>query len=359
MSESILKKTKSKFRAIGIVSEFDLKKKLVDIELKDAKGNDEGTERGECIYGNIAVQTNKGIIEFNVYFRSLSVNPNRNGNHDSQQWTMAKKMLEWTPKIGGKITYNPDNEDKEEVTIKGGNEPTIVDVQGDISINDYNSNGEVRSNLRWNINKASSKGNIEDSGCSLSAIGYISSIAPEMSGDEETGRLVVTIYGADSKGACFPIKAFVEADVAEVFTDNFEVGETINADFDLIPKTVGSVKNEKKPTFGRKAQIETSTGYSVNELILVGADPIPEPDELTYEDEDGNEVEIKTDWINPKVMKKAIKERQAMLEELKNNPPTTSKANKSSKSNKFKATKEKAKAQTSFDDDDDDEELLF
>lgn len=355
MNESILRQTQNKFRAIGVVSEFDLKKKLVDIDLKDEKGNDVGTERCECICGTVAVQTNKGIIEFNVYFRSLSVNPNKSGNHDNQKWTMAEKMLEWTPKIGGKITYNPDNEKKEEVIVKGGDEPTVIDIQGNVSINDYCSENGIRSYLRWNIDKASSKGNIENSGCSLSATGYISSIVPETNGEEETGRLIVTIYGADFKGTCFPIKAFVEADVAEIFTDNFKVNETIKADFDLIPKTM----NKEKRVFGRKAQIETSAGYSVNELILVGADPIPEPEELTYEDEDGNEVEIKTYWINPKVMKKAIKERQAMLEELKNNPPATKADKKPSKSNKFKT--EKTKAQTSFDDfdDDDDGELPF
>ena len=56
-------------------------------------------------------------------------------------------------------------------------------------------------------------------------------------------------------------------------------------------------------------------------MLVGGDDEIEEPDELTTEDENGNEVEVKTQWINPVAMKKAIKARAQMLEELKNNPP--------------------------------------
>ena len=80
------------------------------------------------------------------------------------------------------------------------------------------------------------------------------------------------------------------------------------------------------------------------------------------EDEDGNEIEVKTQWINPVAMKKAIKARAQMLEELKNNPPEKKSGGKgnSSLQAKKQAAKDKMKggmkAQVSFDAFDDEED---
>src|SRR5699024_858514 len=111
-------------------------------------------------------------------------------------------------------------------------------------------------------------------------------------------------------------------------------------------------------------KVAVNNGFDVQELMLVGGDDeIEEPDELTTEDEDGNEVEVKTQYINPKAMKKAIKVRAQMLEQLKANPPkqtakpTSVKAAKQAQKDRMKAGMKTGGA-APFDDIDSDDDIF-
>lgn len=324
--QTTLQKTQNYYRCIGTLYESNLKQEACDIKLKK-DGKDNGTTKGQRIMGNISVKTDKGVHTFNVYFQSLTA-----AGEESKQWKMAQDMLDWNPRIGG-----------------NGDEPTLVNIEGSVSVNDYvGQDGKVKSGLRWRVSRGNTKAGPEQpKGATLKATLYIHNIAPEtrmVNGEaEETGRLSVTLYGAENNGTCFPVNAIVEEEMAEDFEDCYEVGMTVPFEFELVTHHVGEAKNSGKKKFGRSGEVAVNSGFDVTELILVGGDDeIEEPDELTTEDEDGNEVPVKTRWINPKTMKLAIKERANMLAEMEKNPPE--KKEKNSRQSNMKADKAKARA---------------
>ena len=294
-----LNKTSQYYRCVGTLSEMNLKREPTKITLKE-NGKEVGTANGERIMGNIAVETEHGVHTFNVYAQNLTAK-----GKEAKQWKMYCDMLDWNPKIGG----------------KSEEEPTLVNVKGTVEINDYpdpKSPGTVRTGLRWRVSRANTKVvPDEPTGATLKATLFIASIKEEVRNEEETGRLIVTLYGANNNGACFPVEAIVEEEMADDFANSYEVGMTVPLELELVSRHIGGNKGGKKK-FGRSSDVSVNNGFDIQELIIVGGeDEIEEPDELTTEDEDGNEVEVKTQWINPKTMKLAIKERNNMLEALK------------------------------------------
>lgn len=327
VSESSLTKTPNWFRSVGLLSESNLKREAVDIKQKDDNGQDAGTKKGERIMGTVAVKTDNGIHTFSVFAQSLT-----SKGEESKQWKMYCDMLEWNPQIGGDSSV----------------EPTLVNIEGAVGINDYvNQQGEVKSSLRWRVSRANTKASPDEpKGTTLKVTAIIQSIKPEVRQEEETGRLLVTLYGAEGNGTCFPITAIVDEDMADAFNDCYEIGMTVPFELELVSRHVGNENTGAAKKFGRAGKVAVNNGFDVQELMLVGGDDeIEEPDELTTEDENGNEVEVKTQWINPVAMKKAIKARAQMLEELKNNPPEKKSGGKgnSSLQAKKQAAKDKMK----------------
>lgn len=345
VNETILDKTSNYYRCIGYLYESGLKREDCEIKLKDEQGNPNGTTKGERILGNIAVKTDNGIHTFNVYAQNLT-----SKGEESKQWKMYCDMMDWNPKVNG----------------EPGVEPTLVNIEGTVSINDYvNQRGEISSTLRWRVGRANTKASPEDAkGTTLKATLYINSITPEIRQEEETGRLCVTLYGAEGNGTCFPVNAIVDEDMADDFESCYKVGMTVPFEFELVSRHVGGENKGETKKFGRSGKVAVNNGFDVQELMLVGGDDeIEEPDELTTEDEDGNEVEVKTQWINPKAMKKAIKVRAQMLEQLKANPskqtakPTSVKAAKQAQKDRMKAGMKTGGA-APFDDMEDDEDIF-
>lgn len=347
VSESNLNRTSQYFRCVGTLSEMNLKREDAEIKLKK-DGQPNGTMDGERIFGSVAVKTDNGIHTFRVFAQS-----HKSNGEENKRWKMYCAMLDWNPQING-----------------NGSEPTLVNLEGTVGINDYaGQDGEIRSSLQWNVGTANTKATAEEpKGTTLKATLFISAIKPEIRQEEETGRLIVTLYGAEANGTCFPITAIVDEEMADAFNDCYEVGMTVPFELELVSRHVGNENTGGAKKFGRAGKVAVNNGFDVQELMLVGGDDeIEEPDELTTEDENGNEVEVKTSWINPKAMAKAIKARAQMLEELKNNPPEKKSGGKgnSSLQAKKQAEKNKMKAgmkasQTSFADfDDDDDEMLF
>lgn len=323
VSESTLQKTSNWFRCVGYLSESNLKREDCEIKQKDANGQDTGTVKGERIMGSVAVKTDNGIHTFNVYAQNLT-----SKGEESKQWKMYCDMLDWNPQIGGDSSV----------------EPTLVNIEGAVSINDYvNQQGEVKSGLRWRVGRANTKASPDEPrGTTLKVTTLIQSIKPEVRQEEETGRLIVTLYGAEANGTCFPITAIVDEDMADAFNDCYEVGMTVPFELELVSRHVGNENTGAAKKFGRAGKVAVNNGFDVQELMLVGGDDeIEEPDELTTEDENGNEVEVKTSWINPKAMARAIKARAQMLEELKNNPPEKKSDGKGN--NSLRAKKQAAK----------------
>ena len=340
VSESFLQKSSQYFRCVGILSEMNLKREDAEIKLKK-DGQLNGIMDGERIFGSVAVKTDNGIHTFRVFAQS-----HKSNGEENKRWKMYCAMLDWNPQING-----------------NGGEPTLVNLEGTVGINDYvGQDGEIRSSLQWNVGTANTKATAEEpKGTTLKATLFISAIKPEIRQEEETGRLLVSMYGADNNGACFPVNAIVGEDMADDFTDCYETGMTVPFELELSVRHVGDEKQGTTKKFGRAASVAVNNGFDVQELIIVGGDDeIEEPDELTTEDENGNEVEVKTAWINPAAMKKAIKARAQMLEEKKKNPPEKGKSASDSLKAKKQAAKDKMKggmksqgSYVEFEDDDD------
>lgn len=332
MSESTLNKTKNYFRCVGTVNETNLKMEQCDIKIKDKDGNDDGVIRGERIMGSVSVRCDDGIHTFRVFFQSHNAREDKNGNRENSRWKMATSMLEWNPEING-----------------NGEPATMVNIEGTIGINDYlGQDGSVKSALQMNISKASTKVSEDEAkACSWSGTAFIKAINPETINDEETGRLVVDLLGVNGMSEVFPIKAYVEADLAEAFEDTYEVEETVPMDIDITVKHIGQKKTAKK-AFGNSSKVNVNNGFDVTEYIIVGADdPIEEPDE---EDDDGNVID--NGWLNPKAIKNALKERDTKLEGIKAGNGATEKKS-SVKEAKKQMAKTKTKTVEAFDDEED------
>lgn len=306
-----LKQTNNSWTCIGTVYEKKLKKEIVTIEAgpKDAKEK----VQTECVKGSVAVRIPDGVVTFPVYFTQIGYN-----GEESYSWAMASAMFDkWNPEVNG-----------------DGSEPTRVALNGELGYQDkFNERtNKVDYYLSYRIRSANTK--VSDdmvNGFTIKTNAFVQKVNPEVKDDEETGRLLVDLLCVDFKGGCYPIRCIVDEDGAELITDGdsdfdaFEAGQTrtgLEIEYHLkgVEKKASTTTRR---TFGKKTGPDVYEGgsRSIVELMLVSADAVAveEPDELTYEDENGNEVEVETLWINPKTMKEAIKVRKAMLEELEQN----------------------------------------
>ena len=327
MDNSVLNRTKNWFRAVATVSENALTREDAKIKVKDADGTAHEVA-GERIRGKVALDIGSGIKTFDVFGQNLT-----SKGEPNKQWAMYEAMLNWNPKINGDPTK----------------EPTKVAVEGSVAINDYvGADGEVKSALRWSISRGNTQVSADEPlGCSINFTGFIRKIVPEIRNDEETGRLNVELLGVDSQGAVFPMSVIVDEDLADSFTDAYEIGQTANFDIDIIMVHVGE-KRAKKKAFGKAASTNINTGFDVEERRITGGDePIEEPED---EDENGNIID--NGWLNPEAIKLAIKERDKKLAELKANPPK--KATETASAPAKKTSKFSKKPDMNSTDDDDD-----
>lgn len=307
-----LKQTNNSWTCIGTVYEKKLKKETVTIDAgpKDAKEK----VQTECIKGSVAVRIPDGVVTFPVYFTKIGYN-----GEESYSWAMAFAMFDkWNPEVNG-----------------DGSEPTRVALNGELGYQDrYNDRThKMDYYLSYRIRSANTKVS-EDmvNGFTIKTDAFVQKVNPEVKDDEETGRLLVDLLCVDFKGSCYPVRCIVDEDGAELITDGdsdfdaFEAGQTrtgLEIEYHMKGVEKPKVASNTRRTFGKKTGPDVYEGGSRStvELMLVSADAVAveEPDELTYEDENGNEVEVETLWINPKTMKEAIKVRKAMLEELEQN----------------------------------------
>lgn len=311
MDNSTLNRTKNIFRAVGILSESDLKVEDCEIKVLNPDKTVRATMPGKRIRGRISLDIGGGIKTFEIFCQNLTTK-----GEENKQWKTFESMLNWNPKIDG----DPEKE------------PSKVEVKGTIGVNDYvGQDGNVHTASRWTLSGGTSKvATDEPLGCSASFTGFVRRMTPEIRNEEETGRYKIELLGVDYKGAVYPFDAIVEADDADNFGNIYEAGDTANFDIDVNIIHVGEKKGAKK-AFGKAASTNITSGYDTEERTIVGGDAVIEQPE---EDDDGNFVD--NGWLNPEAIKKAIKERDKMLEELKKNPPVrTTSSNPAPKQSKF------------------------
>lgn len=217
-------------------------------------------------------------------------------------------------------------------------EPTKVKATGELSLNDYYLNGQLfsRPQIRGRfINRVKSEKEFKPH-ASFDAEMYIENIRPELKKEEETGRAVVTgilpIYG----GKVIPIDFITDSedDITDFVTSNFEEGNTVEFWGDIINKIVSTTKRKKG--FGKvNEEVVTTTQ---RELLITGGEPEPYEEGKAY-NKDG--------------IKRALAEREVMLEELKENSKNN-KGNKNSSKQSFGS-----KRNDINDTDEDDEDIPF
>lgn len=341
---STLNQSKQNFRAIGIVSEFELTHEACEVKLE----NDEKVD-SERIRGKISVRINNTVKIFDVFCTKTT-----SKNEEAKTWKNAKSWLEFVPEIGGSITTNFGKENKK--SISGDKEnASLVSISGRINENRYyNQNTkDAAVNVRWNANRISTSKVSEDDehGCTLSGTFYIKSIKSEEKNEEETGRLLVTLCAVGYGASPIVVETVVAEDLAEAFNDMYEAGQTASFDIDVVSEHIGSTVNGKK-AFGDSGKIKAN-GYDRETLMIVGGDePIEESDE---EDDDGNPID--NGWIDPKAMKAALKERDTLLAEIKANEGNGNNKKSSAKPSTFKDKKRMGakKIESPILDDDEDD----
>ena len=157
--------------------------------------------------------------------------------------------------------------------------------------------------------------------------GVVRAIKDETKGEDgdTTGRLLVTFFMFDNKGALKPFELVVEEDLAEDFKEIYEVGCSCKLYIELISKTVGVVKVKKSGGMGRH-ESNISSGYEKIELsVFKGEDPIEDDDEGVDKDYFVSMADVKT----------AMKERDIWIEakkkDKKDNPKGKGKSTTKSK----------------------------
>lgn len=309
MSKSSLKATANSFRCIGTLYEKDLKQEACKIKITDEQGNQVSTRDGECIKGKIAVKNGTGVQTFFIYFSNMT-----SKGEEPYSWNMAQKMLDWNPQIKG-----------------DRNEPvTVVDLRGAVEMNDFfDKKGKLQSGLRWRISSARTvnEDDVED-GTSLFLTLYLNNIDRETVDEDETGRLDIIGYAVGRNGDCFPVKFKVPEESADDVEEFYNVGDTVPVVLSYLVTHKGAASEPEEPARkvigkGKVAvQKPDFADYDRRELVfLQGEVPIEEPEEKTYVDDEGNEVETPTEWIDPDAMKKAIKVRKQKLKEMEEKGP--------------------------------------
>jgi hypothetical protein len=299
----ILNKSKNFYRCVGTVYELGLKREDCEVKLyEDGKPTGEKV-KAECIKGKFGVRTDGGIVTFMIYFASKGLD-----GKESRQWKMATDMMELNPEVNG-----------------NGNAPSVVVVEGRLENNMFMSRDgkEVKEAPQFRVSKVSTTAYKDgmEYGITVNMSGCMTKNVPEtkmVDGEaEETGRSVMTVYMANSKGEVFPVTVIVPDDLVDDVNDAVENGCTIDATLDVNTITFGGVA--KKHGIGRAGKIDTSNVSTRTEFVLAGMDIVEEPDELYVEDENGKQTPVKTLWMDSSVVKKAIKMYQVKKDEFAKN----------------------------------------
>lgn len=337
--EKTLNQTKNAFVCVGTVSEIEL-------EQVNAKAKiNHGAQEVACqaIKGKVVVQSDDSFTTFPIYFSSVGFD-----GQENRQWAMAQKMLEWNPKING----NP------------ATPATRVRLKGEFNPFDRFSefNNKVEFYLGYRVKSASTT-NVPDEDCFNVNIdnAFVAKVLPEMNGDTETGRGVITLLCSNYNGEVYPVECVVDADAVDLITegdtdfDAFAAGQTrTGLKFMVVNANQEAAKPVVKSTgrsFGRKRKgadpSERNTQYR-NELVLCECDPMlcEKPEEETYVDENGNIVETVTMWINPETIKEALKVRKQKIEEIAREGGNKKSTSNTSNANSFSNRKAAAKAAT-------------
>lgn len=315
----MLNETKLKFICIGTVNEMDMK---LESKAKTEIGKKNERKAIPCqkISGKISIDTGHGIMTFYPEFTDVNWDGSYRDEEDSY-WKMAKAMLDWNPKIKG---------NKDEA-------PTRVRLSGDFQVyNRYNDKTKKAVDAyAYRVRGASTTiAETAIDGMTISGNFFLNKFVDEEKNGEETGRVIVKMYCVDYKGECHPFDCIVTKENTDVVFngddgfDPLEEEQTRNISIGVfrVPEggntQVASKRRSFHNSYGESPEVLGGNRYVLEYIMTSAAETdIKEPDEPTTIDDEGNEVEVQTDWIDPKTIRKAVKIHAQALKELEENPP--------------------------------------
>lgn len=287
MSE--LKQSINRTQIIGTLKEMNMEVTTKEVTLKGGNGVEKKVTCNQI--GKKEFKNPMFIVEVN----GMDV--------DVDYFPVAEKKID----DNGAIVDNPRYKALETVMetyipkCKDSENATRVKIDGSLRANEYAD----KTSFEWKTFPSIYGFQITSSGvpeediadCEIS--GVIRSIIPEVKDEKETGRLKVELYSFDNNGATTPATFIVEEDLAGDFTDFYEAGQSVKIYYEVVTRQVGA----KKPTgggFGRRDS-QMISGFKVTEYsVFRGDDPFDEENEY---------------FVDIDTMKKAMNERELMIEQ--------------------------------------------
>lgn len=270
MSE--LRRAENKVTIAGILKTMNLEKRE-----KDNK---------RFVMGELEIQTGENAVQtVKVFVSEL----NKDGK-ESKAWAGINTAID---------TFKSQASHGDEADV-------VIITGGQIGINDYKGrDGQVKSVPQIStmfINRARNAEEMARREAKASVEMFITSVSPEVNRDgDETGRAKVTGLVPLYDGSVAPLTLVVDAGAkSEYVFNNYERGNTIIAYIELVNKT--ELKEvEQEVDFG-EPEIKVYKSF-VNEMVLTGGKKYDEESPKAYDIE---------------LIKKAMVEREAKLEEIKN-----------------------------------------
>ena len=314
--DSILNKSKNFFRCVGTLYEKGLKKEPCEVQIWEDGQNTGRKVSAECIKGSISVRAGEtGIVTFGIYFASKGLDGKESG-----QWKMAESMYGLNPEVKG-----------------NGESPDMIVVEGMIENRLYNNRtGGVGEVPQFRVRKVSTtiKGS-PAMGMTLQLSGCVTKTIPEtkmVDGEaEETGRNIMTVYTSNNKGEVFPVPIIIEEDIVDDVADAVSNGDTVDMTINVFAVVSGYTSKKKSISRG-KTLVDTSNVSTHYNYVLDELDVIEEPDEKFIEDDNGKQIPVKTYWLDPAVVKKAIKMYEVKKDEFAKNGGNANKGSSGGKS---------------------------
>lgn len=280
-NEKELRQALNQFTVVGTLKENNL-------ELKDDLIDRYTNEKYKAMVGELVVK----VGDSNEHRLSFFAREMTKAGEVSKLFTAYKTIMETYMSMTDIKLKEENKEDTE------GLYPTRLQVQGEIGVNDYVTNGELKTFPQLSGKFVNSVKQGEEDKAQFDLELYINKLSSEMDKDGiETNRLkvsgVIPIYG----GKVIPSDLTVtdEYGVADYMLMNFAEGDTIKVWGDIYNSAVE--KKKEKSGFG-KARDTITIDYK-REMLIIGGEEAPLEDDKAF---------------SPDAIKIALQERENYLE---------------------------------------------
>lgn len=271
-----IRQTFSTLKAVGILKEAKL-------EIEPKKFDDGAAYN--TLKGNIVISVNGTEHKFRIWINDHFASLNDEGKHKGNRTYDAVYPL-----------INAQVGDMVELELRAER------------FNDYvNQRGSVTSVDDLNITSAKTISPDAEQMFDGRIEGSIYSIRPEIVREEETGRLIVTFVGVGYGQKALPHTIYVDAEMADGFQNEYEVGDCCMLDITIEGREYGMANEAQSSGWGlRKARV--SNGFTRIEWLAIDGG-------IPYEEEQINK-DGQPLLISQSDIKSLMEARDIMLEQI-------------------------------------------